>query len=445
MSETTPTAVNADATAVLETLDRAKVTSWHRRLIVLIGFGSFFNFVEVALGSLLVPIIGQTWHLATWQQSALLAATFAGEAIGSLVLSPLADRFGRSRMFQVNLLMYAALSLLSAFAPNVGVLIGLRVLLGVGLGAELTLVDSYLTETMPSRRRGRLVAWSYTLGLTAIPITGLVCSTVAKSVPAFLGWRFILAGAAVGALVVWMLRRRLPESPRWLIANGRVQEAAAIVRTLPQIDTPVAVATRAEPVTELSTRQLRRRRFVVYAINLLGPIGFYGFATIAPLALISKGFSVVQSLGYTALVGIGYPLGSLLSALLAERIQRRTLLAGATILVGVFGLVFGYATNPGIIIAAGLLTSLTSVIHSNMTHIYPAELFPTARRARELGRPYAVSRIISFLVPFVTVPVLHALGAGPLYAGCAVLVFLLAAIVLTFGPKTNHVGLEHID
>ena len=457
----------ASAAGIVRSLDTATVSKWHRRLILLIGAGSFFNFVEVALSSLLVPLIGEHWAMNSFQQAALIAATFIGEAIGSTVLSPLADRFGRSRMFQVNLLLYAVLSIVSAFAPSVDALIVLRVLLGIGLGAELTLVDSYLGEMMPARSRGRLVAWSYTLGLLAVPITGAATVFMPAEVGGIAGWRFILGATAFGALIIWLLRRKLPESPRWLIAHGRYDEAQAVIAQLERYGgqpgdrgsvrkkrraAPVAAAADAgahlvavAPVFQPpSKHQLARRRALLIVLNTLGPIAFYGFASIAPLVLIDKGFSVVHSLAFTALSALGYPLGSLICVPIVERFQRRTLLIASSLAVAVFGITFGFAETPVLIVAAGFVTGMASVVQSNVTHIYQAELFPTAIRARSVGRPYALSRVIGALLPFATLPILHALGAGWLYSLCAALIVVLVVLIGLLGPQTNAKSLDTI-
>ncbi|MCU1471180.1 MAG: putative rane protein [Glaciihabitans sp.] len=428
-------------------LDVSPVTRWHRRLVVLIGAGSFFNFVEVALSSLLVPLIGLQWTLNPQLQAGLISATFVGEAIGSLVLSPLADRFGRSRMFQVNLLLYVVFTVASAFAPGPTILIALRVLLGIGLGAELTLVDSYLSEMMPRKSRGRLVAWSYTFGLLAVPIIGALTVFFPHSIGGIAGWRFILGVAAIGGLIVWLLRRRLPESPRWLVAHGRDAEARLVLAQMSgvavagDVDDP---APPGESLPEPSRLQIRRRRVLLVLMNTLSPIGFYGFASIAPLVLVDKGYSIVHSLIFTALSALGYPLGSVVSALLVERVQRRNLLIGASLAVAVFGISFGLAGSPVLVVIAGFLTGLSSVVQSNVTHIYQAELFPTKIRARSIGLPYALSRVIGAALPFATLPILYALGAGPLFALCGTLIVVLAIAVAILGPRTNARSLDAI-
>jgi putative MFS transporter len=442
-NQTTP----PPTSSVSEILDASPVTRWHRRLVVLIGAGSFFNFVEVALSSLLVPLIGLHWTLNPQLQAGLIAATFVGEAIGSLVLSPLADRFGRSRMFQVNLLLYVIFSIASAFAPGPVILIVLRVLLGIGLGAELTLVDSYLSEMMPKNSRGRLVAWSYTFGLLAVPIIGAVTVFFPHSIGGIEGWRFILGIAAIGGLIVWLLRRRLPESPRWLVAHGREAEARVVLEQLSLTMPYVNMDERevpSEPLHEPTRPQILRRRVLLILMNTLSPIGFYGFASIAPLVLVDKGYSIVHSLIFTALSALGYPLGSVVSALLVERVQRRTLLIGASLAVAVFGISFGLASTPLLVVIAGFLTGLSSVVQSNVTHIYQAELFPTRIRARSIGLPYALSRVIGAALPFATLPILYALGAGPLFALCGALILVLAVTIAILGPRTNARSLDAI-
>src|SRR5882757_8438435 len=225
-------------------LDRLPLSSWHRRMVLLIGLGSFFNLFEIALGSFFGVLLAAQWPLSIVDRSMIIGALFLGEMIGSLLLAPLADRFGRRLLFQVNLLTYAVLSLMTAFAPNLGVFLVLRLLTGIGLGAELTLVDTYLSELLPRARRGRYVAWSYTIGLLAVPVAGVLATAANTTIAGLAGWRWLLIFAACGGLAVWLLRRRLPESPRWLAATGHTAEADRIVA---EIEREAAPALPAEP------------------------------------------------------------------------------------------------------------------------------------------------------------------------------------------------------
>ncbi len=427
------------AGSVADRLDAVPVGRWHRALVTVVGLGCFFNFFEVAAGTLMIPLLPAGWAATTGAKSLLIGSTFAGELIGALVLTPLADRFGRRRMFQINLVAYAVLELLCAFAPNVGTLVLLRFLIGIGLGAELALVDAYLAELLPASHRGRLVTRCYAFGMLAVPVAG----ALAALLPHPDGWRWMLGLSSCGAVIVWVRRRRLPESPRWLLARGRSAEAAAVLATIDGVVSPVA-----EPVVTERPRLLRPpllgRTVLACVIETLGPVGFYGFASIAPLVLLAKGFGVVSSLGFTALSALGYPLGSFLLVLVVDRYQRRTLTIVSSLGVAVAGLLFGFADRAWLVLVVGFLTTLLSVVQATVSRAYTAELFPTAVRSTIIGRSYALSRLVAAVLPLVALTVLAALGPGILYLTCAFLVATMSVCVAALGPRTNAIQLESI-
>jgi putative MFS transporter len=447
------------ALEVARRLDRIPVGRWHRGVVTVVGLGCFFNFFEVAIGTLMVPLLPSEWTSTTLMTSMIIASTFVGELVGALVLTPLADRFGRRRMFRINLIAYVVLALACAFAPDFATLVVLRLLIGVGLGAELALVDSYLAELLPASHRGRLVTRCYAFGMLAVPIAGALAALLPVELWGASSWRWLLGLSATGAVVIWVMRRRLPESPRWLVAQDRGDEA---LRTLAEIEAaagapaaePGAAATLDGPAAQpeaapgprprLLRPPLLGRTTLACLIEMLGPVGFYGFASIAPLVLLHKGFDVVESLGYSALTAIGYPLGSLLLALVADRVQRRTLTIAASIGVAVTGSVFGLAESAWLIVVAGGLTTMLSVIQATVSRAYTAEMFPTAVRSTVIGRSYALSRLVAAVLPFVALPVLAAFGAAVLYASSAVLILAMSVSVALLGPRTNAAQLETI-
>jgi putative MFS transporter len=470
------TSAGAHTTAsIADRLDRLPLSGWHRRMVLLIGLGSFFNFFEVALGSFFPVLLGTQWKLTTFDRSMIIGVVFLGEMIGSLLLAPLADRFGRRTLFQVNLLAYAVLSLATAFAPDLGVFLVLRLLTGIGLGAELTLVDTYLSELLPSARRGRYVAWSYTFGLLAVPIAGGLSKAADTTIAGLAGWRWLLILAACGGLVVWLCRRKLPESPRWLAATGKTAAADQVTTAIeaevpapapapvsasapppagvpglpdagsagPDARTGKPDARPAEPDAGPGGRY-RRRTVLMWVMQIVGPVGFYTFASIAPIVLLAKGFDLAHSLTYSALTAVGYPLGSLVSVYLTERFERRTLLIASTLAVAVFGVLFGLAPNNALVVAAGIATTVSTVVQSNFTHIYQAELFHTANRSTAIGLPYTASRLVSALLPLAALTLLSAIGPGGLYACCALLLAVMAVVIRLLGPRTNNRQLDTI-
>jgi len=182
----------------------------------------------------------------------------------------------------------------------------------------------------------------------------------------------------------------------------------------------------------------------MWVMQIASPVGFYAFASIAPIVLLAKGFDLTHSLMYSALTALGYPLGSLVSVYLTERVERRTLLIVSTLAAAVFGVAFGLATNITVVVIAGIATSVSTVMQSNFTHIYQAELFHTTNRSTAIGIPYAASRLVGALLPLAALSLLTAIGSSGLYTCCAILLGATALAIRLLGPRTNNQQLDTI-
>ena len=379
-----PTPVSA-ASAVLEGLPLSR---WHWRLVVIVGIGTFFDLYEVFLGGVLAPVLAKEFELGSLGKAMVIAAGFAGMFIGANVLSIAADRLGRRRVFILNLLVYSVFSLLAAFSPNIETFLVLRVIAGIGLGAELVLVDTYLAEFIPAKYRGRMTAWAYTIGFLGVPLAALLGGKlVARN--EFLGidgWRWLLIFGGLGAVFIMAVRTMLPESPRWLESRGRHAEARDVVESvaakvapdtpMPETFEPTSGSTSGDEarsvaeVFRIAFRDYRSRTVMLIIFQVLQTVAYYGFGTLAPLVLVSKGFEVTESLGYAALSFAGYPIGSLLSVPLVERFERKHLIIASALGIGVCGIVFAASTNVAVIVTAGFLLTAVSNIFSNRFHIY---------------------------------------------------------------------------
>ena len=449
---------SATAASVLEQLP---VTRWHWRLVVLAGLGTFFDLYEVFLGGVLAPVLAAEFKLGTTGKALVIAAGFAGMFVGANALSMAADRLGRRRIFILNLLIYSLFSFAAAFSPNIETFLVLRFLAGIGLGAELVLVDTYLAEFMPGRVRGRMIAWAYTIGFLGVPLAALLGGRLVAShqVLGIDGWRWLLVFGGLGAVFVLLVRTLLPESPRWLESRGRNAEARAVVASVtagaapgnavPDTleaapDSPDEARSVAE-VLRIAYRDYRSRSVMLVIFQILQTVAYYGFGTLAPLVLVAKGFEVTQSLGYAALSFAGYPLGSLISVPLVERFERKYLIIASALGIAVFGIVFAAATNVAVIVIAGFLLTAISNIFSNAFHIYQAEIFPTAIRSTASGVAYSLSRATSTVLPFVAVPALAALGPVAVFSGSAVLIVLLCLNVGLLGPRSTGLELEEVN
>jgi putative MFS transporter len=448
------------ASSVLEGLP---VSRWHWRLVVLVGLGSFFDLYEVFLGGVLAPVLATEFKLGNVGKAMVIAAGFAGMFVGANVLSVVADRLGRRRVFILNLLVYSLFSLAAAFSPNVETFLVLRFLAGIGLGAELVLVDTYLAEFVPARVRGRMIAWAYTIGFLGVPLAALLGGKLVarQQLLGIDGWRWLLVFGGLGAVFVLAVRTVLPESPRWLESRGRDAEAREVVVSVvarvapgtPVPEAPVRAARSASgddartvaEVLRIAFRDYRKRTVMLVIFQVLQTVAYYGFGTLAPLVLVSKGFEVTQSLGYAALTFAGYPLGSLISVPLVERFERKYLIICSALGIAVCGIVFAAADAVVIIVVAGFLLTAVSNVFSNAFHIYQAEIFPTAIRSTASGICYSLSRATSTVMPFVAVPALAALGPVAVFSGSAALIVLLCLDVALLGPRSTGLKLEEVQ
>ena len=438
-------------------LDRMPIGPVHRRLTAVIGVGLLFDTFENNLSGTIGKVLQGAFALDATTLKFVLASTFLGQFLGSLVVGRIADRYGRRRAFLLNLGLYSVFSLLGAFAPTAGWLIAARFLAGVGIGSEQVLSDCYLADVLPASRRGRFIAWAYTLAYCGVPAVGFAALYLVPLSPLGLaGWRWLFLIGSLGSAVVWTLRRGLIESPRWLAARGRVVEADALVARMedtapgarPATDTADSAVPAGEAPDGAAPRpgafqpQLRRRTVMLWILCALSVVGYYGFGTLVPEILAAKGFGVVTSLGFTALCFMGYPVGSALAAAVIERIERRTLVALAATAMAVAGIGFGVTRSAALIVVLGFVYTLCSNVFSSACHVYLSEQYPTAIRAGAGGAAYSLSKLATGALPFVLLPVLQHDGAGALFGVVAATTAVLVATVLALGERTTGVPVD---
>ncbi|HEX4202962.1 MAG TPA: MFS transporter [Ktedonobacteraceae bacterium] len=450
-------AVTSAQATIAARMERIPLFSLHRKLIVVIGIGTFFDFFDIALGGLLGTILASLYHLNTFETAAVIASGFFGMFVGAIALSVVSDYFGRRTLYVIDLLIYSLFSLATAFAPSVTWVIVLRFLAGIGLGATPVLTDVYLSEMLPAPVRGRYTAWAYTFGFLGVPIAGLLSKVLVSTTFLMAGWRWLLVMGALGALIVWWIRRGLPESPRWFEIRQKTTAAEAAVSALEHAamqelhlsELPPPALAVVEPPKRLTLAESFRGVYAKRTIMLLifqffQAVGFYGFGSLAPLILTAKGFSIVNTLAYTAPIALGYPLGSWLSVPIVERVERKWLIIGTALLMALFGLLFGFATSVPVLLISGFLLTVTSQVFGNSYHVYQAEIFPTRMRGTAVGIAYSLSRLSSGILPFVALPLLQVSGPVAFFVACAVVLGIVSLDVGLLGPRTTGQSLENI-
>src|SRR5499427_1244519 len=218
-----PTSVNAGAR-----LDRLPISSFHHRIFWLVGAGMFFDGYDLYVaGSVLAATVSSQFSTLA-QNLQFISLTFVGMTIGAFVTGFLGDWFGRRFTYQVNLLIFGLASLAAAAAQDMEQLIICRFVQGLGLGAEIVVGYSTMTEFVPPASRGRWLSMMAFIVVAGFPATSLLGYLI---IPTF-GWRPMFVIAGVGSLIVWYLRKNLPESPRWLEAQGRTEEAETLMQAI---------------------------------------------------------------------------------------------------------------------------------------------------------------------------------------------------------------------
>ncbi len=347
------------AASILARLDRLPATPYVWKLVALLSLGGLFEFYDLFITGYVVPGLVRAGLLSNVSlgmfsgPALFVASTFTGLFIGTAGLGFVADRYGRRVIFTVSLLWYCAATLVMAFqTTGFGVCLW-RLIAGIGIGVELVTIDTYIAELVPKHVRGRAFAFNQVVQFSAVPIVALLAYLLVPRSPFGIdGWRWVVAIGAVGAVFIWVLRRKVPESPRWLIQHGRLAEADAIARAMEaRVQADLGGAALPPPVqghavdvqdkgrfAEIWVQPYRTRTLMLCVFQFFQTFGFYGFAAWVPTLIAQQtGIKLGESLLYSFIIAIASPFGPLLAITFADRIERKWQLVGAAAGVGIFG------------------------------------------------------------------------------------------------------------
>jgi putative MFS transporter len=453
----------AEITARIERLPSCREL-W--RLIVLLSLGGAFEMYDLFQTAYLSPglissgifrVAGKGLFGLT-DQATFAAATFAGLFVGTIIFGSVADRFGRRVVFTFSLLWYTAASTAMGLQnTNVGVDLW-RFIAGVGIGVELVTIDAYISELAPRHLRGRAFAINQSVQFLAIPTVALASWILVPRRPLGLaGWRWVVFLGTVGAVAVWLIRRRVPESPRWLAQQGRLEEAGkamALIEARVEAELghplrkPVLVASEVGgpgKFSEIWVAPYRKRTLMLVVFNFFQTIGFYGFGNWVPALMASNGANITNSLQYSAVIALMYPIGPLLCMAIADKFERKWQIVGAAIGTASFGLLFAQQTSTAGLIAFGMLITLSNNLLSYSYHAYQAELFPTRIRARAIGFVYSWSRLSTIFTSFMVAFFLEKFGTKGVFVFIAASMLMVVLSIGIFGPRTRGLALEEIS
>ncbi|NCT92249.1 MFS transporter [Cellulomonas sp. APG4] len=450
------TAVERPATRP-ERLDRLPFTRRHRRLVVGSGIGWALDAMDVGLISFVIAALKVQWELSNAEMSWIASVGFLGMALGASVGGLLADRVGRRQVFALTLLVYGLATGASALVGSVAALMALRFVVGLGLGAELPVASTLVSEFAPARIRGRVVVVLEAFWAVGWVLAAVIGYLVVRDHPE--GWRWALLIGAVPALYALVVRRGLPESVRFLERAGRTAEAEAVVREFeasadvvspepgPDQDTrgtDAAVVGRARtgPVA-LWAAGVRRRTAAIWLVWFFVNFSYYGAFIWLPSLLVAQGFSLVQSFGYTLAITAAQLPGYAVAAVLVEVWGRRATLA--TFLVGSAGAaaVFGWADGATGVLVAGMLLSFFNLGAWGALYAVTPEIYPTRLRATGAGWAAGFGRIASILAPLAVPPLLAVGGEQVTFAAFAISFVLAAGAALLLPELRGRSLTEH--
>ena len=439
------TQTSASSLSKNERLDRLPVTSKHKKLLVGSGVGWALDAMDVGLISFIMAALAVHWNLESTQTSWIATAGFVGMALGASLGGLLADKFGRRHVFALTLLVYGLATGASALATGLAVLIALRFIVGLGLGAELPVASTLISEFAPRRIRGRMVVlleafWA--AGWIAAAIIGTFVVGASDS-----GWRWALAIGMVPAAYALYVRLALPESVRYLEAKNRHQEAEEIVTSFENaalsegknLDSDLAPEVALDEAFEGSSiwsSRLRARTAALWIIWFCINLSYYGAFIWIPSLLVADGFTLVRSFSFTLIITLAQLPGYAAAAWLIEVWGRRATLAvflvGSAVSAGAFGL----ADSEVSIIIAGCFLSFFNLGAWGALYAIGPELYPTHIRGRGTGAAAGFGRIASIISPLIVPPILAAAGQPWLFALFAS-AFAIAAIAAFTLPENK--------
>ena len=434
-------------------LDRLPLGAFHRRILALIAAGMFFDAFDIYLqGSLLGALVHDEWSTPAINAS-FLSNTFMGMLVGALAAGYVGDRFGRRVSYQVNLAIFGLASLAAVFAPSMQVLIWLRFVMGVGLGAEIVVGYATLAEFIPPSHRGRWVGLLSLFTNFAVTVTGFVSLAVIPT----LGWRYMFVIVGLGAMGVWVARKNMPESPRWLESRGRLTEAEAILSAIETecggaaaLPAPRLASAPAASVPDrllyLFSPHMLRRTLLALLIAVTTTTVLYGFNGWLPTFLVKQGHGIVATLAFTAVMGLGAPVGSWLGSVIADRLGRRFGIIFLALAWAAFGVAYAYAETNAELMAVGFGVMVSSYALVSVGYaIYIPELFPTGLRMRGAGLAGAAGRLAAAGAQYGVVWAYGFGGVGAVSTCMAALLVVLALVIAVAGIETRQRSLEDLS
>jgi putative MFS transporter len=427
-------------------LDNAKISTLHKKVVALIAAGYFFDVIDLIVLGNLIPDMIDT-HFATKIEAGWIgSATVLGMFIGAIGQGEFSDRWGRKAVYQFNLLVFGVFTILGALAPSVWWLVGARFVAGLGLGGEQPLAFAYAGEYSPKAIRGRILAFVHFVGGACVwPIATLFTLYFREAIT----WRGIWIVIGIGALIVWVFRFAIPESPRYLATHGRGKEALDVLARMNIAGPTETLTTDAASNTKSDPFALVFKMFPKRVIA--GMICFSAFFGVAiglgnwlPNMMHDRGFTITKSLTFILGMNLAVPCASIFMMYALDKYGRKITAVCSFIGAGIMAIVFANAGSSTQLLIFGFVMVFFIQVSGNSMQIFASEVFPTNARASGFGWAAGVGRLstagIVVAIPFIQ----NHWGMTAVFVCIAIVLAIAAVSVTQMGPEARQKGLDEI-
>ena len=440
---------------ILDRLEELPVGSFHYKLLAVTGLGWLFDSMDTGLIAFVLPVLAKEWNLSPAQVGWIGSAGLIGMALGAVLAGMIADRIGRKRVFAMTVLLYSFSTGACALAWNYESLIFFRFLVGCGLGGELPVAATLMSEYAPAHLRGRFIV----LLESFWGVGWLIAACIAYLlIPAF-GWQIAFILGTLPALYVFLIRLHMPESVRFLLAHDRIGEAKDIILMLEEKlhvpsrpfdehlnDAETAPAKAAPRFASLWQKSLRSRTVMLWLAWFGIVFSYYGIFMWLPSIVFAHGFAVVKTFEYVLIMTIAQLPGYYAAAYLVDVIGRKYTLSLFLLLSGVCSYFFGNAATAESLLAWGAAMSFFNLGAWGVIYTYTPEQYPTSIRALGSGWAAGFGRIGGMLAPMLVGVMLTAgFGMGTIFLMFASVFVIISAVIVLLGTESKQKTLEELE
>lgn len=436
---------------IVTRLEKVPVGKFHYKLLLIIGLGWLFDAMDTGIIAFVLPILAKTWGLTPAQMGMIGSIGLLGMALGAVLSGSAADRIGRKKMFISTLVVYSVATGLCGLAWSYESLLFFRFLVGFGLGGQLPVAVTLVAEYSPPASRGRLIV----LLESFWGLGWLAAALIAYLIIPQYGWQTAFFIGAVPALYVIYVWRSVPESVRYLLSKGRVEEAHSIVSDIecaagimpPDTgEVPVEVVNTRASFVELWSKGFAKRTAVLWFLWFGIVYSYYGIFTWLPSLMVGKGYTVIKTFEYVLIMTLAQLPGYFTAAYFVDRIGRKLTLASFLALSAISAYFFGQGGDPQVVLIWGSLMSFFNLGAWGVVYTYTPELYPTRVRALGSGWAAAVGRAGGILAPTIVGYMISGdNGFSAVFSMFTLVMLAVAAVVWLAGEETKGKTLDEIS